>query len=188
MTTDQSTNPSTLPVADPAEVERARQFFESQQAEAAAPTPADPAPISTSYVERVEEVAAGVHGAPNLTAIDHLIEEAKSKLGAGIIDTSVDHPWIEADDAAMLNALSAERGSLDRQIKMLTERKASIDDLAKGILGDAHDLKANGATVVTYRPSVSRTLNQEQVKKHFPDTAENAELWKDTETRRINWT
>ena len=188
MTTEPQTS---LPIADPAEVEKARAFF-AQKAEVDAIVAEANTPIPTAFAERVEEVAAGVHGAPDLTAIDNLIAAARANLGGAFYDSGParkgEHPSVEVSDPSMLNALAAERSVLDRQIKMLTERKASIDDLAKDLIGEDHDLKANGATVVTYRPSTSRVLDQEHIKKVFPDTAENAELWKDQSSRRINWT
>lgn len=151
------------------------------------------APIPTAYQERVEEVGAAVHQAPNLLAVDNLIADARNKLGAGVYpDTTsgAEHPAIEASDPAMLNALAAERASLYREKKELENRIAAIDDIAKNILGEQnHDLKANGVTIVTYRPVTppTRVLDQAHIKKLFPDTPDNAELWKDQPSRRIDW-
>lgn len=146
-------------------------------------------PIPTVYADRLEEVGAAVHHEPSLVAIDQLIQDARAKLGANPTADTDDapHSSVEASDPAMLNALSAERAALYRQKKEIETRIAAIDDIAKALLGDIDDLKANGVTVVTYRPTQSRVLNQAHVKKLFPDTADNAELWTTQTTRRINW-
>lgn len=165
----------------PEKVEEARALLaEFAQSEAASPIP-------TAYQERVEQVGQAVHHAPVLTAIDELIADARAKLGAAGPVSGSEHPAVEANDPAMINALAAERASLYREKKELESRIAAIDAIAKEIIGDASDLKANGVTVVTYRPVTSRVLNQEHIKKLFPDTADNAELWKDQTARRIDW-
>jgi len=185
ITKDQGTperKKDTMTEIDTDKLAEAQELLRRQQA-AQQPT------IPVTYQERVEEVANAVHHPPVLTSIDQLIEDARKKLGAGThLDSGAEHPAIEASDPAMLNALAAERASLYREKKELEQRIAAIDDIAKGILGEKdHDLKANGVTVVTYRPVTSRVLNQAHIKKLFPDVPENRELWQDQTSRRIDW-
>ncbi len=179
-----SQNP--LPPADPDALAQAQAFF-AQQSTAPTGTAADEPPAIGTYAERVEEVARDFTHEPNLTAIDALVADARAKLGIGISDSTVEHPFVQVDAPEILNALSAERAALKRQAGMIDERVKQIDDIAKELLGDAHDLKAAGVTVVSYRPSTSRVINQAVIKQNFPDVPGNEEFWTDSERRTINW-
>lgn len=212
MTQNKSTQggdaPSMDVAPDPAEVARARAILERQAAaEQADATYAEltgdiaerlaageGTAIPTDYHERLDEVADALQGVPNLTSIDHLIADARARLTGGTVvfgrdddDDKAKVSKVEVSDAGVANALAAERAQLKRQVSMYEERLAEIDGIFVGIVGDADAVTINGATVFTYKSTTSRVLNQVQVKKLFPDTPENAELWKDQTSRRKNW-
>lgn len=209
MTQNKSTQggdaPSMDVAPDPAEVARARAILERQAAaEQADATYAEltgdiaerlaageGTAIPTDYHERLDEVAGALQGVPDLTSIDQLIADARARLtGAAPASNDDDGELavkVEVSDAGVANALAAERAQLKRQVSMYEERLAEIDGIFVNIVGDADAVTINGATVFTYKPSTSRVLDQVQVKKLFPDTPENAELWKDQTSRRKNW-
>lgn len=91
----------------------------------------------------------------------------------------------------IVNALLARRLQLRTMIDKLTRAEESIKSTLSDMIEQAEkdsptpitELVVDGAVVFTYAPVVSRVLNQPAVKSLFPDTPENAEFWKDQESR-----
>lgn len=118
--------------------------------------------------------------------ITELIATARSTMQ---VPTSTEDKSIEATDPHMVNAMLARASELKAQKKAIEAEYEQITTFLKDVVtsaevlhggeGSIEELRVNGATVFTYKQSTSRVLNQEQVKKMFPDIEENAELWTD---------
>ena len=124
--------------------------------------------------------------------LDTLIAEAREKMQVDAA-TKLD-ATLETPDATLANELMARWSDLERQRKEIeaeqdkiksffTDLVESAEKAAGVAAGTIEQVTVHGAAVFSYKPQVSRVLDQQQVKKMFPDIPENAELWKTQATR-----
>lgn len=130
-------------------------------------------------------------------AFNTLLEKARTQLGiANWRDTTgqKDEGFVvEASAPAIANELSAVIEHADKQIKFWQAQKDAARDVIKdAITAAAADrfpdeeaapknitFKANNVTVATFnRTADARVLDSAQIKAMFPDTPDNAQLWK----------
>lgn len=132
-----------------------------------------------------QQVTPPAGPAPAVNVTD-LIAQARSTMQ---VPTSAEEKAIEATDPHTVNALLARAADLKAQKKAIEVEYDQITTFLKDVVtsaevlhggeGSVEELRVNGATVFTYKRTTARVLNQEQVKKMFPDIPENAELWAD---------
>lgn len=124
--------------------------------------------------------------------LDALIAEARLKMQ---VDAGTQlQSTVEAPDPMLANELMARWSDLDRQGKEIAAEqekvKSFFTDLVESMEAQAgfapgaiQQVSVHGAPVFSYKPVLARVLDQAAAKRLFPDTPENAELWKDQTTR-----
>ena len=123
--------------------------------------------------------------------LDGLIAAARDKMNLTPI-AAAKNEKLEAPDAELVNTLLAQADEWDRREKEAKAERAKITDFFRDLVVSTEDatgkpiseLTVHGATIFTYKPSISRILNQAHIKSLFPDLPENAEMWIESTSRR----
>lgn len=137
-------------------------------------------------LERAQQVLAALNAAtPKPLDVAALIAEARKSLP----DTArKDDGTVEVPDPELVNTLLARVSQIKAEMKQLAAEEDEIKTFLKELVlaaedgreeGSVEGLTVHGATVFTFKRTVSRVLNQSQVKAMFPDIPENSELWAD---------
>lgn len=119
--------------------------------------------------------------------LDALLDEARDRLQISNQNAVVSADIIEAPDAATVNQLLALADQYKREADTATANREAIKDTLKELVGEHEGISVNGATVFTFKPVTSRVLDQPHIKSLFPDLPENAEFWKDQNSRRAEF-
>lgn len=115
---------------------------------------------------------------------DVLIAEAKKALVTKPKATKEDKDAVEASDPQLANELLAERLALVEQIKVLTARKADIENIIKDAIGSKDVLLVHGAKVASIARWRETAVQTDVVKEMFP-LADYPELFKRSDKSRL---
>jgi hypothetical protein len=115
---------------------------------------------------------------------DVLIAEAKLSLVKTPKATKEDKSAVEAADPQVANELLAERLAIVEQIKLLTARKADIENIIKDAIGSKDVLLVHGAKVASIARWRETAVQTDVVKEMFP-LADYPELFKRSDKSRL---
>jgi predicted phage-related endonuclease len=115
---------------------------------------------------------------------DVLIAEAKLSLVKTPKATKEDKNAVEASEPQLANELLAERLAIVEQIKLLTARKADIENIIKDAIGSKDVLLVHGAKVASIARWRETAVQTDVVKEMFP-LADYPELFKRSDKSRL---
>lgn len=116
---------------------------------------------------------------------DQLVADAKAKLITGTPKATKENKnAVEATDPIIANELLAERQAIADEIKMLTARKNSIEDIIKDVIGSKDELHIHGAKVASISRWRETAVATDVVKESFP-LLDYPELYKRTNKSRL---